>query len=52
MEKSKIGWLNGGNTFNPWIGCAKVSEACANCYARSEMVPPSRGDAKRKVVLR
>jgi len=36
MEKSKIGWLNGGNTFNPWIGCAAVSTACANCYARRE----------------
>lgn len=22
-----------GYTFNPWIGCAKVSPGCANCYA-------------------
>jgi hypothetical protein len=36
MEKSKIGWLNGGNTFNPWIGCSPVSEACRNCYAKRE----------------
>lgn len=36
MESSKIGWLNGGNTFNPWIGCTPVSAACANCYAKRE----------------
>lgn len=36
MEKSKIGWLNGGKTFNPWIGCSPVSEACRNCYAKRE----------------
>lgn len=36
MEASKIGWLNGGNTFNPWIGCKPVSAACDHCYARRE----------------
>ena len=36
MQCSKISWLNGGNTFNPWIGCAPVSPACAYCYARRE----------------
>lgn len=36
MESSKIGWLNGGNTFNPWIGCRPVSSACENCYAKRE----------------
>lgn len=30
-ENSKIEWTD--HTFNPWIGCAKVSEGCANCYA-------------------
>jgi protein gp37 len=30
-ENSKIEWTH--HTFNPWIGCAKVSPACANCYA-------------------
>lgn len=25
-----------GFTFNPWIGCQKVSEACKNCYAENE----------------
>lgn len=36
MQCSKISWLNGGNTFNPWIGCTPVSAACANCYAKRE----------------
>lgn len=30
-EKTKIEWAD--NTFNPWIGCTKVSAGCANCYA-------------------
>jgi protein gp37 len=29
-----------GYTFNPWIGCAKVSAACAHCYAEHQ--PPVR----------
>lgn len=28
---SKIEWCH--HTFNPWIGCAKVSPACKHCYA-------------------
>ena len=24
---------NDGHTFNPWIGCQKVSPACESCYA-------------------
>jgi protein gp37 len=31
MENSKIAWTD--HTFNPWVGCSPVSEACANCYA-------------------
>lgn len=31
---SKIEWTN--HTFNPWIGCTKVSPGCANCYAETE----------------
>lgn len=31
---SKIEWCD--HTFNPWIGCTKVSPGCANCYAESE----------------
>ena len=30
-ENSKISWTD--HTFNPWIGCQKVSPACDNCYA-------------------
>lgn len=30
---SKIEWCD--NTFNPWVGCTKVSPACDNCYAES-----------------
>jgi protein gp37 len=33
-ERSKIAWTD--FTFNPWIGCTKVSPACANCYAERE----------------
>lgn len=30
-ENSKIEWCD--HTFNPWVGCTKVSPACDNCYA-------------------
>ncbi|HKS16367.1 MAG TPA: DUF5131 family protein [Planctomycetota bacterium] len=30
-ENSSIEWTD--HTFNPWIGCTKVSPGCANCYA-------------------
>lgn len=33
MKDSKIEWCH--HTFNPWIGCSKVSEGCAFCYAES-----------------
>ena len=29
--KTKIAWCD--KTFNPWLGCQKVSPACDNCYA-------------------
>jgi len=32
---SEISWTD--HTFNPWIGCTKVSPACANCYAATLM---------------
>jgi len=32
-ENTKIEWAD--HTFNPWVGCMKVSEACRNCYAES-----------------
>lgn len=34
-EKTGIAWCD--MTFNPWIGCSKVSPACANCYAERDM---------------
>lgn len=34
-ENSKIEWCH--HTFNPWIGCTKVSDGCANCYAEEMM---------------
>ena len=32
-ENSGIEWTT--HTFNPWIGCTKVSPACDNCYAEA-----------------
>jgi protein gp37 len=32
-ENSKIEWTD--HTFNPWIGCQKVSPGCDRCYAES-----------------
>ena len=34
-ENSKIEWCD--HTFNPWIGCTKVSDGCKNCYAERLM---------------
>ena len=33
-ETTKIAWCDA--TFNPWIGCAKVSPGCDNCYAERD----------------
>ncbi|MBW4983702.1 phage Gp37/Gp68 family protein [Mameliella sp. CS4] len=33
-EHSKIEWTD--HTFNPWIGCTKVSPACDHCYAEAQ----------------
>lgn len=32
-KNSRIEWTH--HTFNPWWGCAKVSPACAHCYAEA-----------------
>lgn len=51
-ENSKIAWTH--HTFNPWMGCVKVSAGCANCYAE-KLVTGRMGldvwgvDASRKV---
>ncbi len=34
MGKTNIGWTD--YTFNPWIGCTKVSAGCVNCYAERD----------------
>lgn len=45
MGQTSIGWtatrlddgtVLPGYTFNPWIGCTKVSTGCAHCYAERE----------------
>ncbi len=35
-EKTGISWTDA--TFNPWIGCEKVSAGCKNCYAETERI--------------
>jgi protein gp37 len=32
-EYSKIEWTD--HTFNPWVGCTKISPGCDHCYAES-----------------
>lgn len=34
-ENSHISWTD--NTFNPWIGCTRISPACDGCYAAELM---------------
>lgn len=34
-ENSEISWTD--HTFNPWIGCTKVSPGCDGCYAEARM---------------
>ncbi len=34
-KNSQIEWCD--HTFNPWIGCTKVSPGCLNCYAETLM---------------
>lgn len=33
-EHSKIEWCD--HTFNPWVGCTKVSPGCDHCYAQRD----------------
>jgi protein gp37 len=33
-EDTRIEWAD--HTFNPWIGCTKVSPACDHCYAEAQ----------------
>jgi protein gp37 len=34
-ENSRIEWCD--STFNPWVGCTKVSRGCDHCYAEAMM---------------
>lgn len=34
-ERTAIEWCD--STFNPWIGCTKISPACDHCYAEAQM---------------
>lgn len=34
-EKTGIAWCD--HTFNPWMGCTKVSPGCEHCYAERDM---------------
>ena len=42
MKNSSIEWTD--HTFNPWIGCTKVSPGCANCYAEALNKRWKKGD--------
>lgn len=33
-DKTEIAWCD--STFNPWIGCTKVSPGCDHCYAEAD----------------
>lgn len=35
MKNSKIEWTD--HTFNPWVGCTRVSPGCQHCYAETLM---------------
>jgi len=35
-DQSAIEWTD--STFNPWIGCTKISPACDHCYAETQQV--------------
>jgi protein gp37 len=32
-QNTNISWTD--STFNPWIGCAKIADACRDCYAET-----------------
>lgn len=34
-ERTEIGWAT--STWNPWMGCTKISAGCANCYALAQI---------------
>lgn len=42
-DQSAIGWCD--STFNPWMGCTKVSPACDHCYAERLVTTRLKHDA-------
>ena len=52
MRNSRIEWTD--HTFNPWIGCTKISAGCMNCYAerdwdhRKHLVKWGRGQPRHR----
>lgn len=42
VANTEIEWAD--DTFNPWIGCTKVSPACDNCYAERLNLRFSQGE--------
>lgn len=45
-EITKISWCD--STFNPWVGCSKVSPGCVNCYAETQVNRFGGDFSKRK----
>jgi len=43
-EKTRIKWTD--KTWNPWIGCTKISEGCAHCYAEKNIAAVRRRGGK------
>lgn len=41
-ETTEIAWTD--HTFNPWVGCSRVSPGCQNCYAEALDKRWSRGE--------
>lgn len=51
-EGSLIAWTD--NTFNPWMGCMRISPACEHCYAEARVVGrmgynPEASNPKKKL---
>ena len=46
-ENSGISWTD--HTFNPWIGCTRISPACDGCYAAGLMGTASRFGPPRAI---
>lgn len=49
-----VGHVVPGFTFNPWLGCMKISEACDHCYAETLVTGRmgynlTSGDARRRL---